>query len=108
VLIVLVARAVCNALTEELFWRGVYVRLFPDDAIRGYLYPALAFGAWHIIPQSVVPFGGGSTALVLGACFIGLGYGWVAWRTGSIRWTTLAHIGTDAMGIGAALIALGH
>jgi membrane protease YdiL (CAAX protease family) len=71
------------------------------------LYLAFAFGAWHVIPQSVVPFGGGSAALVLGACFIGLGFGWVAWRTGSIRWTTLAHIITDATGIGAAFFVLG-
>jgi uncharacterized protein len=108
VLAVAIARAGCNALAEEIFWRGVYVRLFPGDLVRGYLYPALAFAAWHVIPQSVVPFGGGSAALVLGACFIGLGYGWIAWRTGSIRWTTLAHFATDALGVGAALVALGR
>jgi hypothetical protein len=44
---------------------------------------------------------------VLGACFISFGYGWVAWRTGSRRWTTLAHMATDAMGIGAAFFVVG-
>jgi membrane protease YdiL (CAAX protease family) len=34
---------------------------------------------------------------VLGATFLGVGYGWLAWRTGSIGSTTLAHVAMGSL-----------
>jgi membrane protease YdiL (CAAX protease family) len=108
VALVLVAlgRAVLNGVAEELGWRAVYVGLFPDRPILGRLAPAVAFALWHLVPLSIVPSSAGD-AFLAGSLLIGLGYGWVAWRTGSIRWTTPFYILTDASGLGAAAFVLG-
>jgi membrane protease YdiL (CAAX protease family) len=37
----------------------------------------------------------------LAALGIGLMYGWVAWRTGSIRWTSVSHVLLNAAGVSA-------
>lgn len=105
VVTVVVAVALVNATLEELLWRGVYVRLFPDDRLRGWLYPAVGFALWHLAPTSVH---GDAIVIVAGAVMVGIGFGWIAHRTGSIRWTTVAHILTDATGISFALYVLGR
>jgi uncharacterized protein len=97
--------AVINATLEELFWRGVYARLFAGNLLLGWLYPAVAFAAWHVSPTSVL----GSTAVVvLGALYIGLVYGYIALRTQSVRWTTVAHILVNLAGVNFALLVLGR
>jgi hypothetical protein len=46
--------AVVNAAGEELLWRGLFVATFPDDPVRGWLWPAVGFTAWHLAPLAVV------------------------------------------------------
>lgn len=88
--------AVVNGTLEEVLWRGTYTQVFPRLWGRGYLYPALSFALWHLVPASVMGHG----ALLLGAAaFMGLGYGWVAWHSRSIRWTTLCHCVTNFCGL---------
>jgi uncharacterized protein len=97
--------AVVNATMEELLWRGVYVRLFAGSLLWGWLYPAVGFALWHVSPTSVL----GSTPVVVGgALYVGLVYGFVALRTQSVRWTTVAHIALNLMGTGFALLLLGR
>jgi uncharacterized protein len=97
--------AVVNASLEELFWRGVYIRLFPGRLVAGWLYPAVLFALWHISPTSIR---GSTIVLVSGAAYLGLVYGWVAYRTGTIRYTIAAHIVLNAMGLTFALSVLGR
>jgi uncharacterized protein len=96
--------AVVNATCEEILWRGVYAELFAGRWIAGWLYPAVAFTLWHISPAAAT--GGRPVAFWFGVGFIGLVFGWVAYRTASIRWTTFAHILVDAMGPGFAMLVL--
>lgn len=95
--------ALVNATCEEILWRGLYFKAFPDSTWWGYLYPAIWFGLWHYAPQSVLTssYPGGAHSLVLFAVVLGLMWGWVAWKTKSIRWVTLAHIILDFSGLGA-------
>jgi hypothetical protein len=72
-----VMRGLVNGSLEEILWRGVYTRKFPGQVLTGYLYPALAFGLWHL---SFFPSDQGSVVFALGVTFLGAGYGWVAWR----------------------------
>jgi hypothetical protein len=51
------AVAAVNATGEELLWRGLFVATFPDDAVRGWLWPAIGFTVWHLAPASVRPPG---------------------------------------------------
>ncbi len=78
----------------------------PSRTIRcwGISNPAAGFALWHLAPQSVVPstYPGGVYSFVGGAALWGLLWGWVAWRTRSIRWTTLSHALLDFSGLGGA------
>lgn len=98
------AVGVTNALAEEALWRGVPVAMFPEDVVRGWLWPAVGFTAWHLVPLSMQP---GSkrrrrAQLLAGAALIGLGYGWVAQRTGSLTAVSACHAVTDSCGLRAA------
>ncbi len=99
------AIAAVNAAGEEILWRGTYVRVFPGRRLLGHIYPALGFGVWHLAPQRVFPnpHPGGALSFVFVASLWGLLYGWVAQRTGSIRWTTLSHCLLDLSGLGATI-----
>jgi membrane protease YdiL (CAAX protease family) len=88
-----------NAVAEELLWRALPAAAHPDDPVRGWLWPAAAFTAWHLGPLGVRH---GRGRLLAGAGLIGLGYGWIAWGTGSIAATILPHAATDSCGIRAA------
>jgi uncharacterized protein len=103
-LILAVGIAVINGTLEEILWRGLYAELFPGNWLAGWLYPALAFIAWHVSPTSVT--GAGAPAFWFGTAFIGLVFGWVAYRTRSIRWTTVTHILVNSMGPGFAMLIL--
>jgi hypothetical protein len=47
--------ATINATAEELLWRGLFIATFPDELVRGWLWPAAGFTAWHLAPLSVLP-----------------------------------------------------
>jgi membrane protease YdiL (CAAX protease family) len=99
--------AVVNSLVEELFWRGVFVTLWPADPWRGWVWPAVGFGAWHLAPQTVHRSSMGLAAYVASATALGLSWGWVAWRTRSLRWVSLSHLLTDGSGLRNAAYFLG-
>jgi membrane protease YdiL (CAAX protease family) len=89
-----------NALAEEAFWRALPVALFPDDPVRGWIWPAAGFTAWHLVPLRAAGTGAGrATRLIFGAGLIGLGYGWVAFKTRSVVPTVGPHAITDASGV---------
>lgn len=89
-----------NALAEEVFWRGVPTATFPDDPLRGWLWPAVGFTAWHLVPLATRPSSGRRRgALLSGAAMIGLGYGWIAWATRSLAAVGPAHAVTDSSGV---------
>jgi membrane protease YdiL (CAAX protease family) len=84
---------VINGLGEEVLWRGLYAETFPGRVVLGFLYPTIGFAAWHFVPQILFPntHPGGRLGFVVAIAIWGLAYGWVAWRTGSVRWTSLSH-----------------
>ncbi|MFC7229340.1 CPBP family intramembrane metalloprotease [Salinirubellus salinus] len=95
--------------TEELLWRGTFVRVFPDSRWLGYVHPTVWFALWHVAPQSVrpSPVPGGVAAFVLYALLLGASYGYHARQTGSIRWCTVAHVVHDTLGLpGATFLGL--
>jgi uncharacterized protein len=89
--------------TEEILWRGVYLRLFPTNTWMNMIYPSLMFGIWHISPQSVISSSmpGGVFSFVFYAVLLGLAYSYCARKTGSILWVTLSHVIHDSLGLGA-------
>jgi membrane protease YdiL (CAAX protease family) len=104
IVVVIAGFALVNGVLEEVFWRGLFARVFPDDAVRGVLYPALVFALWHVwlLPRWSVAAPPVPSLPVFGAALgIGLVYGWVAWRTGSVRWTAASHVLLNAAGASA-------
>jgi membrane protease YdiL (CAAX protease family) len=99
IVLVSLAIAALNTVAEELLWRGVFITLWPRDIVLGWLWPAIGFGAWHLAPQVIHPSSLGPVAYAVAATAIGLSWGWVAFRTGSIRWVGLSHVVTDASGL---------
>lgn len=93
--------ACVNAVSEEILWRGVYTRLFPENIWLGLIYPTIGFAVWHISPLAVQPPSFPSYLFVLSAGFIGICWGVVAYQTKSIKWTIISHILLDFSGIGA-------
>jgi membrane protease YdiL (CAAX protease family) len=101
------AVALVNAVLEEALWRGVYITLWPDKPFLGCVWPAIGFGAWHLAPQVIHPSTSGSPAYVSAATLLGLSWGWVAYRTGTLRWVAASHVLTDGAGLQNARYFLG-
>ena len=87
--------ALVNGTLEEVLWRGTYARAFPTSLVLGYLWPASGFGFWHLAPiaADIGAYGASDVAVFIGGgVLFGLCWGWVAYRTGSIRPTVVSHI----------------
>ena len=107
VLAAMVASAVVNATTEELVWRGMFLEVFPEDVVRGALWPLAGFSLWHLAPQIVFPSRRGRWAFVAGAAVVGSASALASWRGRGVRWVLLPHVATDACGVTAARFRLG-
>ncbi len=111
ILFISILFAITNGTFEEILWRGTFVSIFPSKWLWSYWYPAIWFGYWHLSPQVVFPseMPGGPIAFATISIFMGLVFGWVVKKTGSIRYVTIAHIFTDLMGLaGLAFVGLGY
>ncbi|PVZ07633.1 CPBP family intramembrane glutamic endopeptidase [Actinomycetospora cinnamomea] len=107
-----------TVLAEELAFRGVLhghsARALPVRAALG--VSAVAFGLWHLsvaLGPSAVPLPPAlhwtSVLLVLAVTVVGgLALGWLRHRTGSVLAPIGLHLGTNAVGLVAAGVALAH
>jgi membrane protease YdiL (CAAX protease family) len=82
--------ATINGVCEEILWRGLYVRVFPKNLWLGILFPAIGFALWHFAPAQVF-YEGNTAAFIVSTFFLGLAYGFIAYRCGSARWTAISH-----------------
>jgi len=96
---------VINGVLEEVLWRGLYVRAFPQDCRLGVVYPALGFALWHLAPQAVHPSPLGVWLFAALTLPLGLVYGWAARRSGSIRWPAVSHAANGVLVLGDPLSA---
>ena len=89
-ILVAIPAATINGICEELLWRGLYVRAFPDNVWLAIFFPALGFALWHLAPRQI--FSEGNKFLfILSTFFLGLAYGFIAYQTGSPKWTAISH-----------------
>lgn len=89
-LLVLIGTAVGNGFFEEVFWRGIPLRVFPGSRLLGVVWPSLWFGLWHLAPASISA-DDGPAALVVGAMFLGLYLAFLARKGRSIWWPVVVH-----------------
>ncbi|MHA2050974.1 MAG: CPBP family intramembrane glutamic endopeptidase [Promethearchaeota archaeon] len=86
--------AIINGTCEEIFWRGLFVKKFPNRPLLGMIYPTVGFALWHLSPQIVFPSEGGLVGIVIfivSTFFLGFCYAWVSFRTNSIKWNAFSH-----------------
>jgi hypothetical protein len=105
---VMVVTAAVNAVGEELLWHGLFIEEFPDDLVRGCLWPLVGFSLWHLAPQTILPARIGRWRFVAGAAVVGAAAAQGSWRTGGVRAALLPHAAVDACGVTAARFRLGR
>ncbi|MFQ5868250.1 MAG: type II CAAX prenyl endopeptidase Rce1 family protein [bacterium] len=95
--------AIGMGILEEVLWRGLYIKMFPDNLVKGIIYPSIGFTIWHLSPLLVIPTTspGGNLALLPGVFFIGICFALVTWRTKSITWAVIAHFLLNFFALGA-------
>ena len=91
---ILAVAALVNGVTEEFYWRGAFISRYKNDLQLAYIVPTLLFGLWHISVYVAhgVHYQGGFWPLVGGAFFMGMLWGYTAFRQQRILIVTLAHI----------------
>jgi membrane protease YdiL (CAAX protease family) len=97
-LLLVAATAAANGIVEELYWRGLYLREFADNALIGLWIATALFGGWHVSLYLVegISFHGGFGALVGGATAMGLLWSYASRRLGNVAAATLAHVLVNA------------
>ncbi len=75
---------ITNALADETLWRGVPAGTFPDEPLRGWLWPAVGFAAWHH-PVATDHFGDSSVTDGSGAAGEGAMCGLEPGAVGQVR-----------------------
>ena len=102
-LVIAIPVAIINGVCEELLWRGMYVKVFPNNKFLGMLYPSIGFALWHISPQLVFPAETGVWPFVASTFFLGISYSWISYRTGSIKWNAISHSIGGILDMGGAI-----
>jgi hypothetical protein len=101
-ILIAIPPAVINGFCEEVLWRGLYVRAFPEDFWLAILYPASGFALWHLAPWQV--FSEGSKfAFIFSTFFLGLANGFIAYQTGSALWPAISHSLGGILALGGAV-----
>jgi membrane protease YdiL (CAAX protease family) len=102
-LMIAVPVAIVNGVCEEVLWRGLFVRVFPLNLTLSVIYPSVGFALWHLSPQILVPDEGGVWPFVASTFFLGISYGWISYRTRSVRWPAIAHSLGGILSAGGAI-----
>jgi membrane protease YdiL (CAAX protease family) len=108
VALVMAATGVINGTGEELLWRGLFLEVFPNDPLRGLLWPLVGFSLWHLAPQMILPSRLGRWPFLLGAALVGSASAFSAWRSGGLKNCLAPHVAIDSCGVTAARFRLGR
>jgi uncharacterized protein len=52
-ILIAIPAATINGICEEILWRGLYVRMFPDNFWLAVFFPSIGFALWHLVPLSI-------------------------------------------------------
>ncbi|MBI5298470.1 MAG: CPBP family intramembrane metalloprotease [Chloroflexi bacterium] len=101
-ILIAIPAATLNGICEELLWRGLFVRAFPDNIWLAIVLPSIGFALWHWVPLQIHSQGG-RTAFVISTFFLGLAYGWISYETGSARWAAVSHSLNGILALGGMI-----
>ncbi|HEY82408.1 MAG TPA: CPBP family intramembrane metalloprotease [Dehalococcoidia bacterium] len=89
IFLLLLSTACGNGFFEEVLWRGVYLKLFPDNIFYRMIWPSVWFALWHYAPGSVL--GDEVAGLMIGAGLFGLYLSYLAKKTNTLWWPMITH-----------------
>jgi membrane protease YdiL (CAAX protease family) len=89
IFLLLLSTAFGNGFFEEVLWRGVYAKLFPDNVFYRMIWPSFWFALWHYAPGSVSS--DNVAGLMIGAGLFGLYLSYLTSRTDTIWWSIVTH-----------------
>lgn len=91
ILLLLLSTTFGNGFFEEVLWRGVYMKLFPNNNFFRIIWPSFWFAIWHFAPGSVSS-NNNLVGLMVGAGLFGLYLSYIAKKTNTIWWSIVVHI----------------
>lgn len=90
--ILLLSTCFGNGLFEELLWRGVYYKLYPNNIFFRMIWPCVWFGIWHYVPVSISNNElTGLTGMMIGPIMMGLVLSYMTKKTNTLWWSIIAH-----------------
>ena len=92
ILLLLLSTCFGNGFFEELLWRGVYYKLFPNSIFYRMIWPSIWFGIWHYVPVSIHNNElTGLIGMIAGPIMMGLVLSYMTKKTNTLWWAILAH-----------------
>ena len=92
ILILLLSTCFGNGFFEELLWRGVYYKLFPNNIFCRMIWPSIWFGIWHYVPVSINNRElTGLIGMMIGPILMGFVLSYMTKKTNTLWWAILAH-----------------
>ena len=92
IFILLLSTCFGNGFFEELLWRGVYYKLFPNNILFRMIWPSIWFGIWHYVPVSINSNElTGLIGMMIGPFLMGLVLSYMTKKTNTLWWSILAH-----------------
>ena len=90
--ILVISTAFGNGFFEEILWRGVYAKLFPENIFFRMIWPSIWFGLWHYIPVSINNDEiTGLIGMMIGPMMMGLYFSYLTRKTNTLWWAIIAH-----------------
>lgn len=90
ILLLLLSTTFGNGFFEEVLWRGVYVKLFPNNIIFRMIWPSIWFAIWHYVPGSILH--GNVLGLIIGSGMMGLYLSYLTKKTNTLWWPIVVHV----------------
>ena len=92
ILLLLLSTSFGNGFFEELLWRGIYFKLFPNRIFLRMIWPSIWFGIWHFVPVSINNNElTGLIGMMIGPFLMGLVLSYMTKKTNTLWWSMLAH-----------------
>ena len=92
--LIILGISIVNGTIEEVYWRGLYIKIFKENRYLILIVSPLLFTLMHgsFLAIKGVTYHGGISALVGGALFMGFLWSYVSLKLNSIRYCIAAHI----------------
>jgi len=81
---------IISGTSEEVFWRGLYAKEFPNDIVWAIIVPSILFSLFHFAPQFAIPHHN-RFLFVVSTFPLGIINGIVSYKTKSAKWSAIGH-----------------